>query len=93
MAVTIKEASGVLREQDGQWTIELSGTYEGLADRQLKVLFWGDTINASNEIEEIAQVQQLELAVVAHGLQAEGKLASDREAFLNALQPDSSFAV
>jgi len=93
MAINLQEAQGVLREVNGKWVIELTENFEGLSDTSVKVLFWRDSKESSNEIEEIATVQQLELAVVAEGLRAEGSLASDREAFLKALTNDSSFAL
>jgi hypothetical protein len=88
MPVRHIESSGVLRKLDSRWFIEVTEDVEGLeANQQVKVLFWdARPAGHRSEYEEIANAQQLELGVVVQGLEAEGSLAREREAFLARLK-------
>ena len=71
------ETNGILRSTNGQWTIALDGANATFADAmEVRVVLWDDRDHsARSEVEQIAITQQLDPAIVALALSAEGVLA------------------
>jgi hypothetical protein len=87
MAVHQIEAEGVIRKGSNITVVELTENMQGLEDGMpVKILFWDARPSGErSEYEEISKVQQLELAVVAHALEAEGALRDHTSDFLKHL--------
>lgn len=68
--------SGTLDLTHGEWTLKLSSADPAFENGMpVKLVLWDDRDHGEkSEVEQIAQVQQLDAAIVALALSAEGKL-------------------
>lgn len=84
----VREAAGVLKRQDDRWVIELENTTlePNFDATQVKLLFWPSSMPEPTVQEEIATMQQLELATVQEGLLVQGALATSASGFLDRLR-------
>jgi hypothetical protein len=90
MAALQFESLGRLIKQGDTWLIELASHPAGLeAGSNVGLVFWDRRKEGErSEFEEIARVQQLEIPVVSHGLQAEGAIRSNANEFLERLKQE-----
>ncbi len=70
------ETHGILRSINGQWTIALDTSDAAFAEgMEVRLVLWDDRDpSARSEVEQIAITQQLDPAIVALALSAEGSL-------------------
>ncbi len=80
MTVRPIETHGTLRSANGQWTITLDNANAAFSDSmEVRVVLWDDRDpSARSEVEQIAIAQQLDPAIVALALSAEGILAESQ---------------